>query len=70
MARRSANPTQSFVKRLFEAAAKLGASVRVEIHPDDTTVVTTTTAPMLPALDEGGATDLERWMRKHHANPA
>lgn len=67
MAKRPVNPTQSFTKRLFEAAAKVGLNVRVEFHPDGTIVATTTTAPMLPVPDDA-ATELERWM-KQHANP-
>jgi hypothetical protein len=69
MAKRPANPAQSFAKRLFEAASKAGINVRVELHPDGMTVVTTTTGPMLPASDDAD-NELERWMRKHHADPA
>jgi hypothetical protein len=69
MAKRPTNPAQSFAKRLFEAAAKAGVNVRVELHPDGMTVVTATTAPMLPASDDADI-ELERWMRKHHADPA
>jgi hypothetical protein len=68
MAKRSANPAQSFAKRLFEAAAKAGVNVRVECHPNGMTVVTTTTAPMLPVSDDAAA-DLDGWVRKHHADP-
>ena len=68
MAKRSANPAQSFAKRLFKAASKAGMNVRVELHPDGMTVVTTTSAPMLPVSDDAAA-DLDGWVRKHHANP-
>jgi hypothetical protein len=67
MTKRSANPAQAFARRLFEAAAKVGVNVRMEFHPDGRVVATTTTAPMLPSSDNVSA-DLERWMRKQHAD--
>jgi hypothetical protein len=66
MAKRPANPAQTLAKRLLEAAAKIGVNVRVEFP--DGTIVTTTQASSLPISDDA-AFDLERWMKKHHANP-
>jgi hypothetical protein len=64
MAKRSANPTQSIAKRLFEAAAKVGVNVRVEFHPDGMIVATTSPSPGLTDPDRA-ATELDGWMRKH-----
>ena len=64
MAKRSANPAQSFAKRLFEAAAKLGVNVRVEIYPDVTIVATTSPSPT-PNDSDNAAIELDEWMRKY-----
>jgi hypothetical protein len=66
---RPAKFTQAEVRRLFAAAAEVGINVRLEIRPDGTLIATcgckTTEVP--PKYAD---TELDTWMKKHHADPA
>lgn len=60
--------TQAEVVRLLAAAKKVGVNVRLEIRPDRTLVVTSGSKDTEVSPD-GVDTQLDKWMKKHHANP-
>jgi hypothetical protein len=60
--------TQAEVVRLLAAAKKVGVNVRLEIRPDRTLVVTSGSKDAEVSPD-GLDTQLDKWMKKRHANP-
>jgi hypothetical protein len=55
------------MKRLFAAAAKAGVDLRLEIRPDGTLIVGCKTTELSPICVD---TELDKWMKARHENPA
>ncbi len=68
MRSRLARFTESDAKRLFKAAVKAGVDVRLEFRPDGTIIATSGSATA-GANSEDVDTELDKWMKKHHADP-
>jgi hypothetical protein len=68
MSRRPAKFTQTQVSRLFAAAAKVGVNLRLEIRPDGTLIANSESKTTEPPTCVD--TELDTWMKRHHADPA
>jgi hypothetical protein len=60
--------SQSQANRLVKAAAKAGVNMRLEFRPDGT-IIAITGRVATPPMHEDADTELDKWMKKHHASP-